>query len=162
MVFSYAKDYDVGNNGMPHAVMRPRIPIRITNVHPARRGGSDLGYAANALADSGADISLITREAADFINIDFDALPKVSMVTPFGKFEARRAIVHIEIVYNGRRIDLGKMPATVPVKDVAGLGNLPFIVAGRSNIFSQYTMKFDDSRQVLVMEKAGQEADPRV
>lgn len=75
------------------------------------------------------------------------------MVTPFGKFEARRALVRIEVVHKGRRIDPGKMPATVPIKDVAGLGSHPFIVAGRSNIFSQYTMKFDDSRQILVMKR---------
>ena len=120
MVFSYAKNFDVGDKGMPHAVMRPRIPIRITNVRPARRGGSDSGYAAHALADSGADISLITREAADFNNIDFDALPKVSMMTPFGRFEASRAIVHIEIVYNGRRIDLGRCLPRFPSKTWQG------------------------------------------
>ena len=153
MEFSYAKDFDVGTKGMPHVVMRPRIPIRISNVRPARRGGSDSGYAADALADSGADASLITREAADAIGIDFAALQKVYMVTPFGRFEARRALVRIEVVHKGRRIDPGKMPATVPIKDVAGLGSHPFIVAGRSNIFSQYTIKFDDSRQILVMKR---------
>ena len=153
MAFSYVQDTDVDDKGMPHMVMRPRIPIRISNVRPARRGGSDCSYAAEALADSGADASFITREAADHIGINFGALPMVYMVTPFGKFEARRALVRMEVVHKGQRIDLGKTPATVPIKDVAGLGGRPFIVAGRSNIFSQYTMKFDDSRQILVMKR---------
>ena len=83
------------------------------------------------------------------------------MVTPLGKFEARRAIVRTGVAHKGQRIDLGRTPATVPVKDVAGLGSRPFIVAGRSSIFSQYTVKFDDSRQALAMERSGQEADPR-
>ena len=153
MEFPYAKDADVDDKGISRMTMRPRIPIRISNIRPARRGGSDSSYAAEALADSGADTSLITREAADAINIDFGALPTVYMVTPFGKFEARRARVLVEVVHKGQRIGLGKTPATVPLKDVAGLGSRPFIVAGRSNIFSQYTMKFDDSRQILVMKR---------
>ena len=56
MTFSYTKDVDVDIKGNPRTVMRPRIPIRITNVRSARRGGSDRGYGAAALADSGADI----------------------------------------------------------------------------------------------------------
>ena len=155
MEFPYAGDADVDGNGVSRITMRPRIPIRISNVRPARRGGSDSGYAASALADSGADTSFITREAADAINLDFGALQKVYMVTPFGRFEARRALVRMEVVHSGQRIALGKMPATVPLKDVAVLGSRPFIVAGRSNIFSQYTMKFDDGRQILTMERVG-------
>ena len=161
MEFPYAKDADVDDKGISRMTMRPRIPIRISNVRPARRGGSDSSYAAEALADSGADTSLITREAADAINIDFGALPKLYMVAPFGRFEARRALVLVDIVHKGQRVGLGKTPATVPIKDVAGLGSRPFIVAGRSNIFNQYTVKFDDSREILTMERVGREADPR-
>ena len=112
------------------------------------------------MADSGADATFIAREVADAINIDFDTLAVSSMVTPFGEFEVYRTLVHIEVLYKGRRIDLGKIPARVPEKDVVKLGNSPFVVAGRSKIFSQYSMKFDDYKQVVVLERTGQGADP--
>ena len=54
MTFRYFKDVDADGRGVPRTVMRPRIPIRISNVRPAKRGGSDGGYWAEALADSGA------------------------------------------------------------------------------------------------------------
>ena len=56
MAFGYTNDYEADDKGIPRTVMRPRIPIRISNVRSAGRGGSDSGYWAEALADSGADI----------------------------------------------------------------------------------------------------------
>ncbi len=63
MAFGYAKDYEADDRGIPRAVMRPRIPIRIANARSARRGGSDSACGAMALADSGADHTFITRKA---------------------------------------------------------------------------------------------------
>lgn len=160
MTFYYVKDCHVDDKGNARTVLRPRIPIRISNIRPAKRGGSDQGYAAEALADSGADTTLITREAAERIGIDFGTLRKMPMVTPFGKFEVYRTFVRIEVLYKGRRIDLGKILVGIPEKDVAKLGNRPFIAAGRLKIFSQYSMKFDDYKQVLVLEKTGQGTCP--
>ena len=157
MTFRYFKDIDTDGRGMPRTAMRPRIPIRISNVRPARRGGSDEGYGAEALADSGADATFITREAADLIDVDLDALNKVKLSTPFGRFEVYRTLVRIDIIYKGRRIVLGKTPASIPEKDTIRLGGRPFIVAGRSNIFSQYTAKFDDYREILTMERIARE-----
>lgn len=160
MTFYYTKDFHVDHRGVLSTVMRPRIPIRISNLRPARQGGSDFGYTDDALADSGADTTFIAREVADAINIDFDASMVTSMVTPFGEFEVYHTFVRIEVLYKGQRIDLGKIPARVPEKDMATLGNRPFVVAGRSKIFSQYSMKFDDYKQVLVLERTGPGADP--
>ena len=67
MTFCYAKDVEVGSRGIPRTVMRPRIPIRVTNVRSARRGGSDSAYGAEALADSGADYAFIIRKTAGWI-----------------------------------------------------------------------------------------------
>ena len=157
MTFRYFKDVDVDGRGVPRTVMRPRIPIRISNVRPAKQGGSDGGYMVEALADSGADTTFITREAADRIGIDLDALNKVKLTTPFGRFGVYRTLVRIEVIYRGRRIDLGKTPASSPEKDTMRLGGRPFIVAGRSNIFSQYTIKFDDYREILTMKRIARE-----
>ena len=99
----------------------------------------------------------ITRKVSDWIDIDLDALNKAELATPFGMFEVYRTLVRIEAIYKGRRIDLGKTPASIPKKDVIQLGNRPFIIAGRSNIFSQYSTKFDDYRQILTMEKIARE-----
>ena len=137
--------------------MRPRIPIRTTNVRSARRGGSDSGCGAMALADSGADHSFITGEAADWIGIDLDAIAKTELATPFGRFKVYRTLVRIEILYKGRRIELGKVPASIPERDIVQLGNRPFIVVGRSNVFIQYSVKFDDYRQTLTMERTARE-----
>ena len=157
MTFRYFKDVDVDGRGVPRTVMRPRISIRINNVRPAKQGGSDEGYGAEALADSGADTTFITREVADLIDIDLDALNKVKLTTPFGRFEVYRTLVRIEVIYRGRRIDLGKTPASIPEKDTMRLGGRPFIVAGRLNIFSQYTIKFDDYREILTMKRIARE-----
>ena len=157
MTFYYAKDVDVGRKGIPHTVMRPRIPIRITNVHSAKRGGSDSGYGAEALADSGADFTFITREVSDSIGINLDALNKVELATPFGWFEVYRTLVRIAVLYKGQRVDLGKVLASIPEKDIVQLGNRPFIVVGRSNVFSQYSIKFDDYRQILTMKRTALE-----
>ena len=157
MTFHYFKDVDVVGKGVLRTVVRPRIPIRISNARPARRGGSDDGYGAEALADSGADTTFITRKAADRIDIDLDDLDKVELATPFGMFEVYRTLVRIEVVYKGRRIDLGKTPTSIPEKDTIQLGGRPFIVAGRSNIFSQYSIKFDDYKQILTMERTARE-----
>ena len=157
MTFSYLRDVEAGGKGITRMVMRPRIPVRITNVHSARRGGSDSGYYAEALADSGADHAFITRKAADWIGINLDALAKVELATPFGRFKVYRTLVRIAVLYEGRRIDLGKVPASIPEKDMVQLGNRPYIVIGRSSVFSQYTMKFDDYRQTLTMERTARE-----
>lgn len=114
MTFYYAVDFRADAKGVPQTVMRPRLPIRISNVLPARQGGSDRGYAADALPDSGADITFITREAAEFINIDFDNLSKTVITTPLGEFETYRTFVRLEVVHDGRRIDLGKPPPQFP------------------------------------------------
>lgn len=153
MTFRYATDIDAVGKGVQRTVMRPRIPIRISNVRSAKRGGSDSGYIAEALADSGADSTFITRKAADWININLDALGKKELTTPFGRFEVYHTLVRIEVIYKGRRIDLGKTPASIPKKDTIQLGSRPYIVAGRSNIFDQYSMKFDDYGQILTMER---------
>ena len=110
------------------------------------------------MADSGADTTLITRKAAEWINVKLGALSKDAIVTPFGKFEAYHALVRIDVLYKGRRVDLGKTPVRIPEKDTAELGHRPFIIAGRSNIFDQYLMKFDGYGQTLTMERmaAGQ------
>ena len=158
MTFRHAKDIDVGGKGVSRTVMRPRIPIRISNVQPARRGGSDASYGAEALADSGADTTFITGKAAGLININLDALgKKVELATPFGRFEVHRTLVRIEVIYKGRRIDLGKTPASIPEKDPIQLGSRPHIAAGRSNIFDQYSIKFGDYGQILTMERTARE-----
>ena len=110
MAFCYARDAEVDSGGVLRTAMRPRIPIRITNVHSARRGGPDSGYEAAALADSGADATFITREAADWIGIDLDAIDKTELTAPFGRFKVYRTLACIEILYKGRRIGLGKVP----------------------------------------------------
>ena len=153
MAFCHAGDAEVDSRGVLRTVMRPRIPIRITNVHSARRGGSDRGYGAAALADSGADATFITREVADVIGIDLDAVDKTELATPFGRFKVYRTLVCIAVLYRGRRVGLGKVPASIPEKDTIRLGNRPFIVVGRSNVFNQYSVKFDDYRQILTMER---------
>ena len=65
--------------------------------------------------------------------------------------------MRIEILYKGLRIDLGKVLASIPERDMVQLGNRPYVVAGRSSVFSQYTMKFDDYRQTLTMERTARE-----
>ena len=81
----------------------------------------------------------------------------MELATPFGRFEVHRTLVRIEVIYKGRRIDLGKTPASIPEKDLIQLGNRPYIVAGRSNIFDQYSIKFGDYRQILTMERTARE-----
>ena len=157
MTFGYVRDIDAGDKGVPRTVMRPRIPIRITNVRSARRGGSDSGYYAEALADSGSDHAFITRKAANAIDINLDALATTELVTPFGRFKVYRTLVCLAVLYGGRRVDLGKVPASIPEKDMVQLGNRPYVVVGRSSVFSQYTMKFDDYRQTLTMERTARE-----
>ena len=149
----YARDAEVDSRGVLRTVLRPRILIRIANVRSAGRGGSDSGYGAAALADSGADATFITREAADLIGIDLDAVDKTELATPFGRFKVYCTLVRIAVLYRGRRVGLGKVPASIPEKDTIRLGNRPFIVVGRSNVFNQYSIKFDDYRQILTMER---------
>ena len=115
---------------------------------------------AAALADSGADHTFITRKAADWIGIGLDAIAKTELATPFGGFMVYRTLVRIAILYKGRRIDLGKVLASIPEKDIVQLGNWPFIVVGRSNVFNQYSVKFDDYRQILAPEKTAPGRDP--
>ena len=149
----YARDAEADSRGVLRTVMRPRIPIRITNVHSARRGGSDSGYVAAALADSGADATFITRKAADWIGIDLDALDKADVATPFGRFKVHRTPVRVAVLYRGRGVGPGKVPASIPEKDIVRLGNRPYIVMGRSNVFDQYSVEFDDYRQILTMKR---------
>ena len=91
------------------------------------------------------------------IGINLDALDKAELATPFGRFKVYRTLVCIAVLYKGRRVDLGKVPASIPEKDMVQLGNRPYIVIGRSSVFSQYTMKFDDYRQTLTMERTARD-----
>ena len=91
------------------------------------------------------------------IGINLDALDKAELATPFGRFKVYRTLVCIAVLYKGRRVDLGKVPASIPEKDMVQLGNRPYIVVGRSSVFSQYTMKFDDYRQTLTMERTARD-----
>ncbi len=68
-----------------------------------------------------------------------------------------RTLVRIEIMYKGLRIDLGKVLASISEKDIVQLGNRPLIVVERSNVFIQYSVKFDDYRQTLTMERTARE-----
>ena len=84
MAFGYVKDVEAGDKGIPRTVMRPRIPIRTTNVRSARRGGSDGGCHAEALADSGADHAFITRNAPDRAAPELPLMSEGDAITPPG------------------------------------------------------------------------------
>ena len=134
-----------------HRPCKAAPPGARQGVRPARhagpfRPGRGGGRAAGAVCVPAA------RRPADWIGIGRGTV-KPELATPFGRFKVRRTLACIGILCKGRSVSLGKVPAFIPEKDIVQLGNRPYIVIGRSNVFNQYSVKFDDYRQILTMER---------
>src|SRR3989344_7141114 len=116
------------------------IPIVLT-------GRSNLKIEFIALIDSGADLSVISRDIADLLNINMD-----------GKKDKSRGIGgEVEVINTNMIVNIKKghedYSLNVPVQVVLGDNKVP-IILGRAVFFDEFSITFDQIHDRISLKKA--------
>ena len=121
-------------------VKTPSIPIVLT-------GRSNLKIEFIALIDSGADLSVISKDIADLLNINTD-----------GKKDKSRGIGgEVEVINTNMIVNIKKghedYSLNVPVQVVLGDNKVP-IILGRAVFFDEFSITFDQIHDRISLKKA--------
>jgi len=117
-------------------IYRPMIPLRIK---------AKESFDALAILDSGSDITIIPKEIAEVIGVDYKNDNSISGISGF-PIRAKEGKVSIEFG-KGREIYIFEIPVLVPEKE-----NLAVII-GRLGFFEQFKITFDESQKRIEFKK---------
>ena len=119
-------------------IYRPLIPLTIN--------GKDSLFDALAILDSGSDITIIPKEIADTLDIEYTNDNSISGLSG-EPVKAKEGKVNIEFG-KGREIYLFDIPILVPTeqKNMA-------IIMGRQGFFNQFKITFDESNKKIGFKK---------
>ncbi|MEK6860165.1 MAG: hypothetical protein AABX54_05115 [Nanoarchaeota archaeon] len=118
-------------------IYRPMIPLRIK---------AKESFDALAILDSGSDITIIPKEIAEVIRVDYKNDNSISGISGF-PIRAKEGKVNIEFG-KGREIYIFEIPVLVPEKE-----NLAVII-GRLGFFEQFKITFDESKKRIEFKKS--------
>ena len=120
-------------------VMRPFIPVRLTGPRQSAR------YLA--MADSGADRSVIPLSTADFLGLRFDGKPPRHVRGIGGEVAVASARVDATVGRGTRMFTFRRLSVDVPTRRVPGL--IPIL--GREDIFERFEVSFDIRRDAITL-----------
>lgn len=120
-------------------IYRPLIPLRIK---------AKDSFDALAILDSGSDTTIIPKEIAEVIGIEYKNDNYISGISGI-PIKAKEGKVNIEFG-KGREVYSFEIPVLIPEKE-----NLAVII-GRFGFFEQFKITFDESRKRIEFKKSFQ------
>ncbi len=154
----FGKKSDDGDNGSGAvsvgavSASRPRIDVIFRKLSKPPDPLINPVFRARALVDSGADICFIPRSVADVLRLDTDERSKIAIVGAGGMFAAYRSNMHLEMLYEGKRVCIGMVKVAFPEDDPPGVELEKSILIGRSGLFTQYKVTFNDVQKTIELE----------
>ncbi len=151
------KKSDDGDNGcgaVSGAVpaSRPRIDVIFRKLSKPPDPLTNPEFRARALVDSGADICFIPKAVADVLRLDTDEKSKKAIIGAGGVFTAYRSNMHLEMLYERKRVRIGMVEVAFPEDDPPGVEPERSILIGRSGLFTQYKVTFNDRQKIIELE----------
>ena len=155
MRFRYHSDHNRDNER--NAVKRPKIEIVIRkSPEPANASGNP-ELRIFGLVDSGADISPIPRSMAEIIGLDLDDATVKTTRSASGEFSTYRTTMHLEIIYEEKRVDVGSVEVAVPKTDPKAKDVEEYILIGRRGFFDKYRITFDEAQKIIRLCRIGRQ-----
>ena len=153
----FGKKNDAGSNdggAVNRAVpaYRPRIDVVFRKSSKPPDPLTNPEFRARALVDSGADICFIPKAVADVLQLDTDKKSKKTTIGAGGVFTAYRPNIHLEMLYERKRIRIGMVEVAFPEDDLPGVEPERSILIGRSGLFTQYKVTFNDRQKTIELE----------
>ncbi|MGV8141331.1 MAG: retropepsin-like aspartic protease [Candidatus Woesearchaeota archaeon] len=121
-------------------IKSPSIPIRII----AESGGTS--FDTLALIDSGADLSVITKDIAEVLNLNLD-VKETTSIGIGGKVRSKETTMNIRIGHDSESYTL-----RIPVMVV--LDHIDFsVLLGRKGFFDKFKIEFDQRNEKVLLKK---------
>lgn len=155
MHFKYITEMmeDEKTGKMIPSIPRPKIEVIFRKYSEAQDRDSNPEFRTHGLVDSGADTSFLPRQIAEILQLELKEEDKKKSKSASEEFWTYRTKVHLEIMYNGRKIPVGMVDVSVPEKPALSGDVNKMVLLGRSCIFNQYEITFNDDAKVVNFKK---------
>ncbi len=150
--FKYHTDMFKNSAGERVPVKRPRIEVYLRRYSEKADPENNPEFRAFALVDSGADICHVPRQIADILKLELDPATRKQSVGAGGKFWTYRTKMYLEILNKGRRVDVTMVDVVVTETDPDGVDPIVNILLGRSGLFDNFEITFNDPGQYLIFK----------
>jgi hypothetical protein len=154
MNFKYVTESFIDKDGKPvNFVPRPKIEVIFRKYSDAKDSETNPEFRIFGLVDSGADISYIPRQIAEILKLNLDESTKKESKSASESFWTFKTQVHLEIIYESRKIPVGIIDVLVPEKYDLGEDIEKKVLLGRSGLFNHYSITFNEDTKNLVLKK---------
>jgi hypothetical protein len=124
-------------------IKSPSIPIRII----AESGGTS--FDTLALIDSGADLSVVTKDIAEVLNLNLN-VPETTSIGIGGKVRSKETTMNIKVGHDSETYTF-----RIPVMVV--LGHIDFsVLLGRKGFFDKFKVEFNQSKLRVTLTRNDQ------
>ena len=134
-------------------VPRPKIEVIFRKYSEAKDLETNPEFRTHGLVDSGADTAFLPRQIAEVLKLDLKEEDKKKSKSASEEFWTYRTKVYLEIMYNGRKVPVGIIDVSIPEKPTQ-MGDVEkMVLLGRSGLFDQYEVIFNESAKSLTFKK---------
>ena len=153
MKFEYGSRLVLGRDQKLTTVRSPRIDAVFKKGADESDSQGNPEVWTEGLVDSGADMCMLPRKFADELEVDLAKATRTKSVGADGVFPTYRTKMHLEIIHDERRVQVGMVDVLIPEEDPKGTDAEQGVLLGRRQLFMQYEITFNEVEKTMLFKR---------
>ena len=161
MKFEYSSSLALDRDQKLTTVRSPRIDAVFKKVADGSDSQDSPEVWTEGLVDSGADMCMLPRKFADELEIDLAKAARTKAMGADGMFPTYRTKIHLEIIHDERRVQVGMVDVLIPEEDPRDTNVEQGVLLGRKQLFMQYEITFNEAEKTMLFKRNDKMSTPQ-